>query len=133
MNALVKRNRKVSKISEIPWKTADGEVLRINEMTTSHLFFAFRMFYAGCAKRYNWKVFRNYAGREINPEWSPRYIANAMFILYSELALRDDLKEKFHKELQEMMEILTEKSVKPQVTLETIENNFLLTGETNVS
>ncbi|CAB4143239.1 hypothetical protein UFOVP434_101 [uncultured Caudovirales phage] len=94
------------------WKTANGEVLYMDEMKTSHLFYTFRMLYDGAAKKYEWPILRRYNGLESSPDWSDEFVIVNMFFLYQELMKRmrsEHIKPHWNRDLKFIINFLSQK------------------------
>lgn len=83
-------NRNESQVTEpFVWRTRHGEAVAISDMTTKHLFFTFRMVWNHSAPE-AWRL-RPYRRYIFGPAYTPEYVAEAVGLIWRELATRNDL------------------------------------------
>jgi hypothetical protein len=93
--------------SNIVWKDAEGNTYRFYNMTTSHLFYCFRMYYNLAAKRHNLPIDDTLKSHlKASSKLDDYSIADWMQAFAHEIIFRDDLEPKLMYQFNNMMSVL---------------------------
>lgn len=97
------------------WRTMKGEVLRLDQMDTKHLFNILKMIYNHLAEQYDlppiWFTVK-YPDYQVRSKLIPRHLAKNMCVFIAEIERRNDLPDKYKAPYERIVTVLKNLGIK---------------------